>query len=230
MDYIGVRRYGADGKPSGEVRFVGLFTAEAYEEPARDGAAGPPQGRACADGPARSRQPQRKAPAQHPRDLAARRAVPDQRGRPAGHGDGGAAPLRPAARALFARRDPFDRFMSILLFVPRDRYGSGVRQRAGEILAEGLRRPGLGLLSDLLRTAAGAGPLHHRRHPRRTPSRTSSPSRPRSPRPPAPGRTGSRPPCALTGVDGQRCAAHPRRAGARPSRPATATSTTPPRP
>jgi glutamate dehydrogenase len=34
MDYIGVRRYGADGKASGEVRFVGLFTAEAYETPA----------------------------------------------------------------------------------------------------------------------------------------------------------------------------------------------------
>jgi glutamate dehydrogenase len=36
MDYIGVRRYGADGKPSGEVRFVGLFTAEAYETPAHE--------------------------------------------------------------------------------------------------------------------------------------------------------------------------------------------------
>jgi glutamate dehydrogenase len=36
MDYIGVRRYGADGKASGEVRFVGLFTAEAYETPAHE--------------------------------------------------------------------------------------------------------------------------------------------------------------------------------------------------
>ena len=36
MDYVGVRRYGPDGKASGEVRFVGLFTAEAYETPARD--------------------------------------------------------------------------------------------------------------------------------------------------------------------------------------------------
>src|SRR3546814_7349451 len=27
-------RYGADGRPSGEVRFVGLFTAEAYDQPA----------------------------------------------------------------------------------------------------------------------------------------------------------------------------------------------------
>jgi glutamate dehydrogenase len=33
MDYVGVKRYGADGLPSGEVRFVGLFTADAYETP-----------------------------------------------------------------------------------------------------------------------------------------------------------------------------------------------------
>ena len=34
MDYIGVKRYAADGRASGEVRFIGLFTARAYEEPA----------------------------------------------------------------------------------------------------------------------------------------------------------------------------------------------------
>src|SRR5205814_10270205 len=34
MDYVGVKRYDADGRPFGEVRFVGLFTAEAYDEPA----------------------------------------------------------------------------------------------------------------------------------------------------------------------------------------------------
>jgi glutamate dehydrogenase len=33
MDYVGVKRFGADGRPSGETRFVGLFTAEAYDKP-----------------------------------------------------------------------------------------------------------------------------------------------------------------------------------------------------
>src|SRR3712207_9094262 len=42
---------------------------------------------------------------------------------------------RPRVR-LFVRRDPFDRFLSILLFVPRDRYDSRVRERSGEILAQ----------------------------------------------------------------------------------------------
>ena len=40
---------------------------------------------------------------------------------------------------LFYRRDPFDRFVSVLLFVPRDRYDSGVRERAGNLLAEAFK-------------------------------------------------------------------------------------------
>jgi glutamate dehydrogenase len=34
MDYVGVKRFGPDGRPSGETRFVGLFTAEAYDRAA----------------------------------------------------------------------------------------------------------------------------------------------------------------------------------------------------
>ncbi|HCR94156.1 MAG TPA: hypothetical protein DIV98_04360, partial [Oceanicaulis sp.] len=36
MDYIGVKRYDADGNVVGETRFVGLFTAEAYDQMARE--------------------------------------------------------------------------------------------------------------------------------------------------------------------------------------------------
>ena len=36
MDYIGVKTYDADGRVNGEERFVGLFTAEAYNRPASD--------------------------------------------------------------------------------------------------------------------------------------------------------------------------------------------------
>ena len=38
--------------------------------------------------------------------------------------------------ALFARRDPFDRFVSALVYVPRDRYDTKLRLRLQEILAE----------------------------------------------------------------------------------------------
>src|SRR5204862_6828647 len=30
MDYIGIKTYHGDGRPKGEVRFVGLFTSQAY--------------------------------------------------------------------------------------------------------------------------------------------------------------------------------------------------------
>jgi len=36
---------------------------------------------------------------------------------------------------LFERRDPFDRFASVLLYVPRERYDSDLRERAGDLLA-----------------------------------------------------------------------------------------------
>ena len=42
---------------------------------------------------------------------------------------------RPRVRVL-PRRDRFDRFVSILVFTPRDRYDSEVRRRIGEYLAE----------------------------------------------------------------------------------------------
>ena len=42
---------------------------------------------------------------------------------------------RPRVRAM-PRRDRFDRFVSVLVFVPRDRYNSDLRERIGEALAE----------------------------------------------------------------------------------------------
>jgi glutamate dehydrogenase len=74
---------------------------------------------------------------------------------------------RPRVR-LFARRDPFDRFISVLMFVPRERYDSGVRERAGNILADAFGAGSVGLLSELLRRAAGPRALHAGRHARRT--------------------------------------------------------------
>ncbi|HEY5071612.1 MAG TPA: NAD-glutamate dehydrogenase [Caulobacteraceae bacterium] len=137
MDYVGVRRYGADGKPSGEVRFVGLFTHEAYDEPARE----TPLLRqkvervmAAAGFAAGSHNAIRLANIleTYPRDeLFQMRAIELL-----------ATALdilhltdRPKPK-LFIRHDPFDRFVSILLFVPRERYDTRLRQRAGAILAE----------------------------------------------------------------------------------------------
>src|SRR5262249_26044153 len=37
---------------------------------------------------------------------------------------------------LFVRRDPFDRFFSVLFFAPRERYDGALRERVGQMLAE----------------------------------------------------------------------------------------------
>ncbi|MBN9320051.1 MAG: NAD-glutamate dehydrogenase [Caulobacterales bacterium] len=137
MDYIGVRRYGDDGKPSGEVRFVGLFTAEAYEEPARDvplirrKVALVLQRSGAAHG-GHNEKRLRNILETWPRDELFQSGEDELLSMALG-----VLHLydRPRVR-LFARRDPFDRFVSVILFTPRDRYGSGLRQRAGDILSK----------------------------------------------------------------------------------------------
>jgi glutamate dehydrogenase len=137
MDYIGVKRYGADGRPVGEVRFVGLFTAEAYNEPSTR----VPLVRAkVANVLARAG----KAPSSHdmrrlnnvlesyPRDELFQISEDDLL-----QIAEGVVHLydRPRLR-VFVRRDPFDRFVSILLYVPRGRFDAALALNAGKILAK----------------------------------------------------------------------------------------------
>ena len=136
MDYIGVRRYGPDGKPAGEIRFVGLFTSEAYEAPVQDiplvrrkvayaiEHAGKTVG-------GHSDRRLRNILAMYPRDELFQMSEDDLLRIALGivHLND-----RPKVR-LFARRDPFDRFVSLLLFMPADSYDASLVARAGAILA-----------------------------------------------------------------------------------------------
>jgi glutamate dehydrogenase len=137
MDYVGVRRYGTDGKPSGEVRFVGLFTAEAYETPAHEVPVIRRKvehvlSQAGKDPEGHSGKRLRNILETWPRDELFQISEDELLSMAMG-----VLHLydRPRVR-LFARRDPFDRFISVLMFVPRERYDSGVRERAGKILAD----------------------------------------------------------------------------------------------
>jgi glutamate dehydrogenase len=137
MDYIGVKRYDADGNVVGETRFVGLFTAEAYDQMAREVPLIRRKVRRVLDKAA-------KAPGSHsakklqnivenyPRDELFQTDEQDLLDISLGilhlHD-------RPRTK-LFMRRDQFDRFVSCLLFVPRDRYNSKVRELAGEKIRE----------------------------------------------------------------------------------------------
>jgi glutamate dehydrogenase len=137
MDYIGVRRYGPDGRPAGEIRFVGLFTAHAYNAAARE----TPLLRrkvarvmAAAGFPAGSHNAMRLSNIleTYPRDELFQVTAEDLLPMALGvlH-----LSDRPRIK-LFVRRDPFDRFLSILFYAPRDRYDARLRRRAAEILSE----------------------------------------------------------------------------------------------
>ena len=137
MDYVGVKRYGQDGRPCGEVRFVGLFTAEAYDQPAsvvpliREKVARVMKRAGAAPGSYNEKR-LKNIVENHPRDELFQVSEDELLGMAVGilH-----LSDRPRVK-LFERRDPFDRFASVLLFVPRDRYDSDLRKRAGELLTE----------------------------------------------------------------------------------------------
>ena len=135
MDYIGVKRFGPDGRPSGETRFVGLFTAEAYDKTATQV---PLVRRKVANALIRAG----KAAGSHsekrlknilenyPRDelfqITESELLEIALGILHLHD-------RPRIKT-FTRKDPFDRFVSILAFIPRERFDASVRERIGKIL------------------------------------------------------------------------------------------------
>ncbi len=137
MDYVGLKTYKADGSPAGELRLVGLFTSQAYTQPpqqipflrhkietviANSGfAPGSHAAKAIAN-----------VLVTFPRDelfqvdeellLHWARGIMDLE-------------LRPRVR-VFSRVERFERFVSALVFVPRDRFTTSVRERIATILAE----------------------------------------------------------------------------------------------
>ncbi|HEX2817430.1 MAG TPA: NAD-glutamate dehydrogenase [Phenylobacterium sp.] len=140
MDYVGIKRYGDDDRPIGEVRFVGLFTAEAYDQPAtavpliREKVANVLRRAATVPG-GHNEKRLKNIVENHPRDELFQMSEDDLLAEALGilH-----LYDRPRVR-LFERRDPFDRFASVLLFLPRDHYDSDLAARAGKILSQGYR-------------------------------------------------------------------------------------------
>ena len=135
-DYIGVKRYDANAQVIGETRFVGLFTSESYNALARD----IPLLRRKA---ARILDRAGKIPGSHsakalhnivetyPRDELFQVAEDDLLNTALG-----VLHLQDMPRTrIFVRRDRFDRYASILLFLPRERYNSDLREKIGAILA-----------------------------------------------------------------------------------------------
>jgi len=140
LDYLGIKRFDPAGKLIGEYRFCGLFTSTAYTRPARsipylrrkiDSVIG----RAGFDPSSHSGKALVNVLETYPRDelfqldedtlyqFALAVLQLDE---------------RPRVRVL-PRRDRFDRFMSVLVFIPRERYGGQIRAAIGAYLAEAFK-------------------------------------------------------------------------------------------
>ncbi|MDX2235556.1 MAG: NAD-glutamate dehydrogenase [Hyphomonadaceae bacterium] len=135
-DYVGMKRYDARGDVVGETRFVGLFTAEAYNSSIRDvpllrRKTARVLERAGKDEASHNGKALRNIVENYPRDelfqisedelLSTSLAILHLFDRP-----------RPK---VFVRRDRFDRFVSALAFVPKERFNSTVREAIGLALA-----------------------------------------------------------------------------------------------
>ena len=139
MDYIGIKRIGTNGELAGERRFVGLFTSAAYRKlpgeipllrlKTAHVMAGSGLLPASHDGKA----------LQHildtfPRDELFQISEDELLATALGILNLGE---RPKIR-LFLRFDRFDRYVSALVFIPRERYGSAIRESIHAILARAL--------------------------------------------------------------------------------------------
>ncbi|WP_309947890.1 NAD-glutamate dehydrogenase [Tardiphaga robiniae] len=137
MDYIGIKLYAPDGRLEGELRVVGLFTSGAYTRSARQipyvrHKISRVLQRAGFDPNSHSGKALMHILEEYPRDELFQVDVDT---------------LfnfvmeililyeRPRVRAL-ARVDKFDRFVSILVFIPRDKYDTDVRMRVGAFLSQ----------------------------------------------------------------------------------------------
>jgi glutamate dehydrogenase len=135
LDYIGVKTYDPGGSLSGELRIVGLFTSTAYTRSVMK----IPYLRSKADEVVDSSgfNPQDHSGKalinvleSYPRDELFQIDVPTLKQHALtilALGE------RPRVRAL-VRVDQFDRFVSVIVFVPRDRYDSRAREKIGDYL------------------------------------------------------------------------------------------------
>ena len=135
-DYVGAKRYDAKGTLAGEVRFLGLFTSTAYTRSVRQipyvrQKVERVMARAGFDAAGHSGKSLWNVLETYPRDELFQIDEDTLFGNAM---QIMALDERPRVRVL-ARRDRFDRFVSVIVYVPRDRYDSAIRVRIADYLA-----------------------------------------------------------------------------------------------
>ncbi len=137
IDYLGIKRYDANGRVVGEHRFVGLLTSSAYnarvaEVPLVRGKVAQVATRAGLAADSHLGKALIHILETYPRDELFQVTV-DELYEIAN----GILQLGERQRfRLFIRRDPFERFISCLIFVPRENYTTDLRRKFQKILLE----------------------------------------------------------------------------------------------
>ena len=137
LDYVGIKRFDAAGRVTGEQRFLGLWTSAAYSRSPREiPLLRDKLRRVMAESGLRPESHGGKALVHildtFPRDELFQSSLSDLI-----RISTGIYSLQERQRTkLFVRRDAFRRFFSCLVFVPRDRYNTQVRERIQDILLE----------------------------------------------------------------------------------------------
>ncbi len=139
LDYVGIKTFGADGEVNGERRFLGLFSSAAYTESllriplVREKVRTVVQ-RSGFDPQSHAGKALLDTLETYPRDDLFHTPVEEL------------GPLAEAAmqarerRAvrMFIRQDTYGRYVSVLVYLPRDRYNTSVRERFVQILKDRL--------------------------------------------------------------------------------------------
>ncbi|WP_306120317.1 MULTISPECIES: NAD-glutamate dehydrogenase [unclassified Roseitalea] len=137
MDYIGIKRYDEKGKLSGELRLVGLFTSTAYTRsvqriPYIRSKIDAVLKRSHHEPDSHSGKALLNVLESYPRDELFQIDVPMLTRNAEAIV---ALADRPRVRVL-SRIDAFDRFVSVIVFVPRDKYSSRIREDISAYLAD----------------------------------------------------------------------------------------------
>ncbi len=140
LDYIGVRRFGDGGELMGELGFLGLHVATVYQGDPKTIPILRRKITAVMERAAFAREGHSARALQHiletyPRDEIFQSPMDELY-------DAAMGILRLQERPrvrLFVRRDPYGRFLSCLVFVPRERYNTDLRERMQSILREAVK-------------------------------------------------------------------------------------------
>ena len=139
MDYIGVLKFDADGRPVAEQRFLGLFSTNAYMARPQDVPLVRQNVEAVMARSGLKRDSYSGKSLRHVLEALPREELFQSTEDELFDTAMGILELRQRAQTrLFVRRDRYGRFFTCLVFVPRDRFNTAVRERIAALLGTAL--------------------------------------------------------------------------------------------